>query len=115
MESGFTTRVVVGPEGCVIYVSGELDIATASKLTTAAETAISSQSRAVRIDLAEVDFMDSTGLSAILQARDHAVDRGLPFYVSRPRPTPARVFELTGMAEILTILDGDETADLLAS
>ena len=38
------------------------------------------------VDLAQVDFIDTTGPAAIVRARDHSVDLVLPFDVSRSRP-----------------------------
>jgi anti-anti-sigma factor len=79
-------------ERLLLTLSGELDIASAPML----ERAIESMDRPVLIDLTEVTFMDSTGLRALLLARQQAEDSGHALTL-RPGPRQVqRVFELSG-------------------
>jgi anti-sigma B factor antagonist len=52
-----------------IVVSGELDMATSPQLTGAIEALASSGTRRVVVDLLEVTFLDSSGVSALCLAR----------------------------------------------
>ena len=68
----------------------------------------SRQGHAVAVDLAEVTFMDSTGLTTLMDAHLQAQRNGWSFAVRRPshavrRASPAvrRVFELAGVTRLL--------------
>ena len=80
------------PERLLLSLSGELDIASAPLL----ERAVEAVDRPLVINLAEVTFMDSTGLRALLLARQQAQSGGQELSL-RPGPRQVqRVFELSG-------------------
>src|SRR5690242_5632449 len=56
-------------EGGTLTVRGEIDLATAGRFREAVETALASSGNLI-VDLSDVTFMDSTGLRALLQARE---------------------------------------------
>jgi anti-sigma B factor antagonist len=51
-----------------LRLSGELDLASVEKLEEAISVAEESTAREIVIDLAELEFMDSAGLAALLRA-----------------------------------------------
>ena len=53
------------------------------------------------VDLAEVTFMDSTGLTALMDARRQADNNGWSFSVRRPSSAVRRVFDLAGVGRLL--------------
>ena len=59
------------------------------------------QGHAVAVDLAEVTFMDSTGLTTLMDAHVAAESNGWSFAVRRPSPAVRRVFELAGVTRLL--------------
>jgi anti-sigma B factor antagonist len=59
------------------------------------------QGHAVAVDLAEVTFMDSTGLTALMDAHLAARDNGWVFEIRRASPAVRRVFELAGVNALL--------------
>jgi anti-anti-sigma factor len=79
---------------------GELDIATAPELVEMLHR-FRRQGHAVALDLAEVTFMDSTGLTTIMDAHLAARSNGWTFEIRRPSPAVKRVFELAGVARLL--------------
>lgn len=81
-------------------IHGELDIATAPELVDLLER-LRRHGHAVTLDLAEVTFMDSTGLTTIMDAHTQAIEDGWSFSVSRASPTVRRVFDLAGVGRIL--------------
>jgi anti-sigma B factor antagonist len=88
-----------------LQLSGELDLATTGELETAiAELCADGASEAV-LDLDGLTFVDSTGLRAILGARDMCADNGCAFYVTHGRHAVERVFELTGLLESMPFVD----------
>jgi anti-anti-sigma factor len=86
----------------VMTLSGELDIASAPSLEHALQDAVGSGPGRVIIDLGGVSFMDSTGLRALLLARESAGGDGHEL-VLRPGPRQVqRVFELSGTLDTFT-------------
>jgi anti-sigma B factor antagonist len=88
----------------VVVVSGEVDLASAPALVE--RLGLDADAPAVRtvVDLCEVTFVDSTGLSVLIRARRavHAVDGAIAF-VCRPDTKPARLFDVTGLRSALDV------------
>jgi anti-anti-sigma factor len=59
------------------------------------------QGHAVALDLAEVTFMDSTGLTTLMDAHIAAESNGAAFEIRRASPAVRRVFDLAGVARLL--------------
>ena len=53
------------------------------------------------LDLAAITFMDSTGLTTLMDARLQAERDGWSFTVRRPSPAVRRVFDLAGVGSLL--------------
>jgi len=83
-----------------LVIHGELDIATAPELVDLL-VRLRHHRHAVTLDLAEVTFMDSTGLTTLMDAYKQAQQNGWSFSVQRPSPPVRRVFELAGVGRIL--------------
>ncbi|HKH18409.1 MAG TPA: STAS domain-containing protein [Solirubrobacteraceae bacterium] len=62
--------------GHLIAITGELDIAATPELSTVLLIAAGSPGSLVVLDLAEVDFIDSTGLGTLLRAGDEIESAG---------------------------------------
>jgi anti-anti-sigma factor len=91
----FRARVERRAEGVVIVAEGELDLVGAPAL---AEAIPEAGDEAVILDLAGVGFMDSSGLRALLEARQRCLDAGRPFRIARPSDAVRRVLELVDLA-----------------
>ena len=61
------------------------------------------------LDMAEVEFLDSSGLGAVVAALK-AIKSGQKLELAQLHPTVQRVFHLTRMDSIFTIHDNAETA-----
>jgi anti-anti-sigma factor len=83
-----------------LIVHGELDIATAPELVDLL-TRLRHHKHAVVLDLAEVTFMDSTGLTTLMDAQREAEENDWAFSVRRPSPAVQRVFDLAGVGVML--------------
>ena len=79
---------------------GELDIATAPELVDLLHR-LRHHGHAVTLDLAEVTFMDSTGLTTLMDAHLAAANNGWSFEIRRPSRAVRRVFELAGVTRLL--------------
>jgi len=56
----------------------------------------------LNVDLGGVTFLDCTGISALVAARNAAVQAGRQMRVTRPQPIVGRVLEVTGLLDVLT-------------
>ena len=81
-------------------IHGELDIATAPELVDMLAR-LRHHGHAVVLDLAEVTFMDSTGLTTLMDAHLQSERNGWSFSVRRPSPAVKRVFDLAGVGRML--------------
>jgi anti-sigma B factor antagonist len=92
----------------VITVTGELDLASSPALRDELERAGQNGVELVILDLRELVFMDSTGLSVVVRAHQHAVEAGHRFAVVRGGKQVERLLMLTGVGERLTVIDDPE-------
>jgi anti-anti-sigma factor len=85
-----------------IAVRGDLDLATVGTLRPALDDAIDAGEDTTLV-LTDCTFLDSSALKVIADASRRADASGTAFAVSRPSPQAARVLELSGLGEIVTI------------
>jgi anti-sigma B factor antagonist len=86
----------------VVTPRGELDVAGTPALEDAlAEAAEAPGLAGVVVDLSQLDFMDSSGLRAVVLADRRLREQGLRFALVRGGEPVHRVFELTRMTERL--------------
>src|ERR1041385_7772638 len=77
-------------------LSGEVDAHTAPSLASALEAL---PAGIVRVDMAEVSLMDSSGLRVLMEATSRARDGGGDLVVVRPSPTVTRLVEISGLSD----------------
>lgn len=82
----------------LLAVTGEIDLATVDRLRDTAFTALAERRPAVLVlDLAEVSFLDLSGVSALLAIRARASATGTRVVLCHPQPIVRRVLELTDL------------------
>jgi anti-sigma B factor antagonist len=101
-EPSFAITISRVGDTCLLAVSGELDMATARQLRAALD-AESEGDAPIVVDLAALDFIDITGLRALLDAAGHAAAKGLGFEVLNPSASVRRLLDLTGLGSGLSI------------
>jgi anti-sigma B factor antagonist len=85
------------PEGISLRMAGEMDIATADRLVEMTRTLSDHDVRRVRLDLAELHFIDASGLSALVQTRTHVLDQGGRLTLHGVRPLLRRLLAITNL------------------
>lgn len=94
---------VVQRPGRTVWVTGhgEIDMTTVETLSDTLATVLR-QERPIHIDvnLAEVTFMDSSGVNALMACRAEAQPAGCRITISHPRPTVHRVLTVTGVGQL---------------
>jgi anti-sigma B factor antagonist len=93
-----------------VSVHGELDQGTAPQLRGVLGSAIGDASASVLVDLSECDFIDSTGLSLLVEAKRRLGDEQRGFGVCCPDADVRRLLELTGIDEAVGLFDTRDEA-----
>jgi anti-sigma B factor antagonist len=88
-----------------IALRGELDVSTAPRFNAALSDPRVRRCRTVVIDLSELRFMDSTGLSALLVGEMHARTSGQRFTIVQGPRHVQELFRLTGVDHFLEVVE----------
>jgi anti-sigma B factor antagonist len=110
VQSEFRVEVRKEDGAIEIVVSGELDLASSPALEEELARALKSESALVIVDLRELEFMDSTGLSVIVKAHQAAEQAGRRLCLVKGPAQVQRLLNLTGVAERLRVVDAPEDA-----
>ena len=94
-----------------LALSGELDVSAGGGLLDRLEAELTRKPDEISIDLAELRFIDSTGLRTLLQARDMCDGSGSRMSIVEGRGHVARVFALTGLDQVLPVSQVREMAE----
>ena len=97
------TRVSVDGQGCVLEIRGDLDIAVSGLLGHELDELLDLDIERVAVDLSGVQFMDSSALSALVQAHERARERKQQFVLLRPSPACAKVLNITGLDRVFGV------------
>jgi anti-sigma B factor antagonist len=108
VQSHFRVEVRAADDATVISVSGELDLASSPALEEELERVAQSDAEVVIVDLRELEFMDSTGLSVLVRAHQRAEQQGRRLGLVNGSQQVQRLLSLTGVAERLTLADTPE-------
>jgi len=105
VQSHFRVEVRDADATTVISVSGELDLASSPALEEELERVAQSDAQLVVVDLRNLEFMDSTGLSVLVRAHQRAEENGRRLGLVNGSQQVQRLLTLTGVAERLTLTD----------
>jgi anti-anti-sigma factor len=108
VQSNFSVETHNGAQAVVIGVSGELDLASSPALEQELERGAAATAEVVIVDLRNLEFMDSTGLSVLVRAHQRATENGQRFGVVRGPQQVQRLLSLTGVADRLTLADSPD-------
>lgn len=92
-------------DAVTLVLQGELDLASAPELERELHEAEATNPGRVTIDLAGLGFMDSTGLQALLRARERAESGSYELTLRRGPHQVQRVFELTRTVDAFSFAD----------
>jgi anti-anti-sigma factor len=107
-----TTRTIGAAE--VVDGVGELDLATAPSFSVAVADLVRRTDRDLVVDISPTAFIDSTGLSALLNCQRRATRAGLGFAVVCPHGTVRQALALARLEATLNACDDLAAATLRA-
>ena len=87
----------------VLTLAGELDTSNVAQLYEELAQLSREGVRHITIDIAALEFVDSTGLSAIISAHKRAAASGGELIVLDPSDDMRRLFEITGIDTYLNL------------
>lgn len=84
----------------LLVLHGELDLGTEAQLQTVAMAQLAAHNPTkLQLDLADITFLDSSGINALLDIRKHGSDRGIDVEIVAVSHRAARVLTIVGLAE----------------
>ncbi len=92
----------------VITLAGELDLYNAEEVRTALAKAIDEGATPIVVDMAAVEFMDSTALGVLIEARSRLGGDGLR--LAAPQLGTRRTLQVSGLDRHLPVHDSVDAA-----
>ena len=96
----FSTEVNATDEATVIHVRGEIDMVTAGRLRDVIEPHMGPNQKII-LDLSEVEFMDSSSLKVLVQARGRLTENGGSLILRNPSKAAHRLLTVAGANDLL--------------
>ncbi len=93
-----------------VSVAGELDQSTAPELRSALSSAVGEAHNGVLVDLSDCNFIDSTGLSLLVEMKRRLTEDDRRFGVCCPDADVRRLLELTGIDKAVGLFDTRDEA-----
>jgi stage II sporulation protein AA (anti-sigma F factor antagonist) len=87
----------------VVTIGGDLEYGTAGPLRSALLEFSQHDAGTVVLDMRGVEFLDSTGISLLIQAKQRFDAQGTRFVLRQPPAKVTRVLEIAGVADMFVI------------
>jgi anti-sigma B factor antagonist len=92
----------------VVVLRGDIDFTNSpGVLQVIREKAAGALTSDIRVDLSKVTFMDSSGISVLVQLLHLAEERGVQLHVERPGPKVQDQLSMSGLAELFDLGTSD--------
>ena len=101
----FSVTVTRDGETVTIVTSGELDLENVERYREVIEEAERSDATRIVIDLSELEYIDSSGLAAVLVAGRRSDLDGQRLFVMAGHGEVRRLLELTALDQTLNLID----------
>jgi anti-sigma B factor antagonist len=86
-----------------VTLRGEVDVLTVNQVRVALGEAIAARPRLIVVDMADLSFIDSTGLGALIFGFQRARDAGVGFRLARPSRGVHQILVLSGLLEVVEV------------
>jgi anti-sigma B factor antagonist len=86
----------------VVELRGELDLADAASIATALRGVVARQAKII-VDMAGLQYIDSSGVAALAHARRHARQAGGDVVLAAPQRQVARMLSLTRLIDAFSV------------
>jgi len=109
-QRAFEVQDVVSDGRHRLVLTGELDLAPAAELEGMLLRLCGGGTKQIALDLSKLRFMGSVGLRLILLARELCKEHGYEFHLVAGPANIQRVFEMTGLLDVLPFQTNDSSA-----
>jgi anti-anti-sigma factor len=100
MEDELSIRTSRDGSTATVAASGEIDLSTVDELRSAVTGAAEGVDR-LRLDLTDVEFIDSAGLGGLLELRSTLRSRSVTLEIDAGEGPVRQAMEITGLSELL--------------
>lgn len=87
----------------VVVLEGEVDIYTSPKLKAALIEALEDKNSDILIDFLKVEYVDSTGLGALISILKKVKENDNMVYVENVKPNIRKLFDITNLDKVFEI------------
>jgi anti-anti-sigma factor len=98
------------PGSSLVRLPAEIDLTSAPELRDEMLAALNRDGAHLVVDAQDVTFMDSSGINALVRARERALALGGSLHVVTRHPAVLRVLQITGLEERLGVVGSLEAA-----
>lgn len=88
-----------------VLLAGEIDLRTSPELNEALAAIVSSRPRSVVVDLAGVQYIDSSGVGTLVNLKRQIERAGGAVALANPQTRVRNVLEITNLDKFFTIVD----------
>ncbi|WP_329206594.1 STAS domain-containing protein [Streptomyces sp. NBC_00683] len=92
--------------GPVLEIAGDLDHTTAPQLRQAVDRLTLAAGHLLVLDLTGLQFVDSSGITALLAARNLVMEQGGDIALAAVPANTARILRIVGLDRVFTFVDG---------
>jgi len=86
-----------------VALHGEVDVLNVDQVRQALAEALAAKPRQIVVDLADLSFIDSTGLGALIFGFQRSRDAGIGFRLAQPSPGVRQILVLSGLLEVVEL------------
>lgn len=86
-----------------VYLSGEMDVSTANEVKENLINLISKQSADIKLDMTNLDYIDSTGLGALIGVLKRLKENDRDIYITNTKKNVRKIFNITGLDKIFKV------------
>jgi len=103
--SNLTITVSKQDGDTIVALAGELDLYTSARLRECLVDLIAGPQASLVVDLAGLDFVDSTGLGTLVGVLKRIRNEGGEMVLRAPSAATRRTIDIAGLARVLPIVD----------
>ncbi|WP_027414842.1 STAS domain-containing protein [Aneurinibacillus terranovensis] len=100
----FAVEVVENDNGICLYITGDLDLATAPQLREALFPLAEKEKKAIKVNLKDLHYMDSTGLGVFIATLKLRKSINGELLLEDVPEKIQRIFQISGVDQYLTIV-----------
>jgi anti-sigma B factor antagonist len=102
-DTNFEFAVRDGKGRATVVVRGDLDAYTGPRFSECLRGAVADAAGDVAIDMAEVSFVDSSGIAILVASAKQLRERGNVLVIQSPPRMVGKVLEMTGVTKLVKV------------